>query len=385
VATNIAQTSITIPDLDVVVDLGLERRPTVDKYGVPGLAKTLTSKADCDQRKGRCGRVRPGEAYLAGTPRERRRDFPIPAINASQLDGLVLRLARGRFVPERMQWLDAPNKEQLEVSRKRLQLLGALNKGGKLTKIGEEMVTLPLDPTYARMICEAQRRDVLEDVLVMVAVASTGRALYDTNDDSLVAQANAYDSDFMLMKDIFVDTYRDLQIANPKDADAWLEKRGIIPRRFHRAYDLYVALCEQMGVTPFEGFKAITKEKDMLASIFSGLWVYGVWRVEGRHGVDMAGNRRLLSAEGAKPESGKLIIGEPFNLFEGRELQLYLLQRVTAVSRKIVNEVLPNGMASLPVPPMQPELQKAESAPRKGRGKDGKKPQGNRGRKNRHR
>lgn len=378
VATNIAQTSITIPDLDVVVDLGLERRPTVDKYGIPGLAKCLTSVADCDQRKGRAGRVRPGESFLCGTSRERRRAFPVPAINASQLDGLVLRLARGRFTPERMQWLDAPSKEQLEVSRKRLQMLGALNKGNKLTKLGEEMVTFPVDPNYARMICEAQRRDVLEDVLVMVAVASTGRAIYDTQDESLVAQANAYDSEFMLMKDIFVDTYRDLQIANPRNPDAWLEERGIIPRRFHRAYDVYLDLCERTEVTPFTGFKPITKEKDMIASIFSGLWVYGVWQVQGRHGVDLAGNRRLLSNEGAMPEDGKLIVGEPFNLNEGRELQLYLLQRVTGITKKIVKEVLPGGWNDVPYPAEQAELQKVSQPPRKGR--SGKKSLGNKGR-----
>ena len=366
VATNIAQTSITIPDLDVVVDLGLERRPMVDKYGVPGLTLSLTSRADCDQRKGRAGRVRPGQAFLCGTPRERRREFPVPAMNASQLDGIVLRMACGGYTPERMQWLDAPAKEQLEVSRKRLQLLGALNKGLKLTKIGDEMAKLPLEPTYARMVCEAQRRDVLEDVLVMVAVASTGRAIYDTQDDSLTAQANAYDSEFMLMKDVFIDTYRDLQIAAPKNPDAWLEDRGIIPRRFHRALDTYISLCEKVGVIPFTGFKPITKEKDMIASVFSGLWVYGLWRVEGRHGVDMAGNRRLLSAEGAMPESGKLIVGEPFNLEQGHDSQLYLLQRVTAVSKKIVNQVLPNGMQSIPVPAQQAELQKADS-PRKGK------------------
>jgi hypothetical protein len=92
----------------------------------------------------------------------------------------------------------------------------------------------------------------------------------------------------------------------------------------------------------------------------------------------MAGNRRLLSREGALPESGKIIVGEPFNLNEGRELQLYLFQRVTAISKKIVNEVLPGGWNDIPPPAEQAVLQKVTQPPRK-RG-NGKKPPGNKGR-----
>ena len=367
VATNIAQTSITIPDLDVVVDMGLERVPTIDDTGVPGLAMALTSRADCDQRKGRTGRTRHGESYLAGTARERRRPHPTPSIHASPLESLVLRLAKVNLTPEQLEWLDAPKAPQLNMARLRLEQLGALKKG-KITKLGAEMLMHPLPPSYARMVCEAKRRDVLADMLAMVACASIGKTIYDSENHNLLDLINSHDSDFIAQKNLFVDTWRDLKIANPDDPDDWLEEQGIIPRRFHRAMDLYLALCDAEQLEPFTGFKPISKTRDMLASVLSGLWPYGIWQLEGRHAVDMVGNRRLLSREGCTPADGELVVGEPFNLSERQDFNLYLLQRVSLIDKKLINQVVPGGFKELPTPKVQPKLQQAASKPqRKGK------------------
>ena len=357
VATNIAQTSITIPDLDVVVDTGLERRPVVDAWGNAGLTMALTSRADCDQRKGRCGRTRPGTYYLAGTPRERRRPFPLVAMNTTNLEGLVLRLKKGGYRPESLEWLDVPDKGQLACARKRLSLLGATKGNGQLTKLGEEMVGYPLDPCYARMVCEAERRGVLPDVLVMAAVASTGGLLFDPDDERFEDKVACYESDFILMKDVFIDTFYQQRIQEPANLDRWLEDEGIKPQHYRRAMDLYLGLCDKTGTIPFEGFGPVTKEKDMLASVFTGLWPYGVWQVQGEHAVDIAGNHRQISKYSAAPQ-GQVVVGEPFNLHDGEGFDLYLLQRVSVVSRKIAKECLKDGFKSLPPPPVQSALQK---------------------------
>ena len=364
VATNIAQTSITISDLDVVVDTGLERHPVVDDYGAPGLTMALTSRADCDQRKGRCGRTRPGTYYLAGAPRDCRRDFPLVEINSSNLEGLVLRLKAGGYKPERLQWLDAPCAKQLELARDRLKMLKATKGNGQLTKIGHEMVRLPLEPSYGRMVCEASRRGVLPDVLVMVAIASTGALLFDADDRRFKDMAYAYDSNFIFTKDIFLDTFRDERIEEPADLDDWLEDKGIAVQHYRRAKELYLGLCKSFNLPEWQGFGAITKEKDMLACIFAGLWPYGVWQVRGQYAVDIAGNHRLISQHSAVPEENQLIVGEPFNLTKDNGETLYLLQRVSVVPKKVVREVLPyGGLKNLPAPKAQKELKK----PKKGK------------------
>lgn len=374
VATNIAQTSITIPDLDVVVDTGLERRPTVDDFGNPGLTMALTSRADCDQRKGRCGRTRPGTYYLAGAPRERRRAFPVVDINSSNLEGLVLRLKRGRLRPESLSWLDRPCQKQLRLARERLRLMGATKGNGHLTPLGEEMAAYPLDPCYARALCEARRRGALPDVLVMVAVASSGNLLFDPEEEPLVDRACQYDSDFIFMKDLFIETYFEERIEQPANLDRWLQDKGIVPQHYRRAKDLYLNLCEQTNTLSWEGFGSITKEKDMLACIFAGFWPYGVWQVRGQYAVDLAGNHRLLSKFSALPEDGQLIVGEPFNLSEEEDFRLFLLQRTSVVTKKVAREVLPRGgLKSLPPPKVQPELQKVGKKAHKRAGRTNKK------------
>ncbi len=362
IATNIAKTSITIPDLDVVIDFGLERRSTVDQCGVRGLIMGNTSKADCLQVQGRCGRTNHGEYYLVGMPMGKRKKFRKPDIHTSQLDNIVLQLAKGGFNPDKMEWIDAPPPAQIAASRKRLTMLGALSKNGKLSKIGEKMVTFPVDPTYARMLYEAIQRGVLADILVMVAVASMGKSIYDTSNDAFKAMRKAHDNDFFLQRDLFVDTQTELEINPKEDPEKWMEEQGIIPRRFYRALDLYNALCEQMGVTPFTSFATVNKEKDILASVFSGFWVYGVWQVEGQYAVDMTGNRRMLSRNGAAPEDGTLIVGTPFNLIEAADKKFYFLQQVSTVTDKVIKEVLANGWDDIPTPSQQAELQKPAKA-----------------------
>ena len=356
VATSIAQTSITLADLNVVVDTGLERRPVVDAWGNAGLTMALTSRATCDQRKGRCGRTSPGIYYLAGTPRERRRAFPLVAMNTTNLDGLVLRLKKGNYRPEKMEWLDKPNKSQLASSRRRLKQMGATKGNGRLTPRGERMAAYPVDPCYARMICEAKDRGVLPDVLAMVAVASTdNKPLFDPEDERFEDRIACYSSDFILMKDVFIETYHQQCIQEPADLDRWLEGEGIRPQHYRRALELYLSLCKKTDTLCFEGFSASNKEKDMLASIYAGLCPYGVWRVQGEHAVDTAGNHRQLSKYSARPEEGTWVVGEPFNLHDGEGFDLYLLQRVSVVSKQIVKGVLPNDLEH---PPIQAALQK---------------------------
>lgn len=158
-ATSIAETSITIEGVRVVVDSGLARRPRLDRaLGLSRLVTERASQAALTQRAGRAGRTAPGVAIrlwetaeTQGRPR-----FDPPEILESDLSGLVLDCARwGVSDPLSLRWLDPPPVPALEVARTALLALGALDADGRPTPHGEAMAALPLPPALAHMLLVA--------------------------------------------------------------------------------------------------------------------------------------------------------------------------------------------------------------------------------------
>lgn len=188
VATNVAQTSITIPDIDAVVDSGMERRlEMVD--GVEGLYVRAISLADREQRRGRGGRVRPG-VYIdcCPTPISERRMFSPPAIRSQGLEGLVLQLACANLSPEELVFFHHPEPERIESARRTLQKLRCLDTKNRVTEIGRRVASIPLGVRYARMVAETyEERDgqgyVDNDTLMLAVVLDEGGVLTGKSDD----------------------------------------------------------------------------------------------------------------------------------------------------------------------------------------------------------
>jgi ATP-dependent helicase HrpB len=158
-ATSIAETSITIEGVRVVVDSGLARRPRLDRaLGLSRLVTERASQAALTQRAGRAGRTAPGVAIrlweaaeTQGRPR-----FDPPEILESDLSGLVLDCARwGVSDPLRLRWLDPPPEPALAQARETLLALGAIDADGRPTPHGEAMAALPLPPALAHMLLVA--------------------------------------------------------------------------------------------------------------------------------------------------------------------------------------------------------------------------------------
>lgn len=157
VATNVAQTSITVPDIDAVVDSGMERRPEVID-GVEGLYLRAISLADRDQRKGRAGRVKEGVFVdCCPVPVGERKFFPRPAILSQGLESLVLQLATVGLDPEDIRFFHRPPRERIELARQTLVKLGCLSTENALTEMGKLVASLPLGVRFARMIAETYR------------------------------------------------------------------------------------------------------------------------------------------------------------------------------------------------------------------------------------
>jgi ATP-dependent helicase HrpB len=155
-STSIAETSITIDGVRVVVDAGLSRIPRFDpRRGMSGLITSRVSKAGADQRRGRAGRQGPGVCYRLWTQEEDLllSAFNPPEILSSDLAPLALELARwGDPDGRTLSFLDPPPPPHLSQARALLARLGALDREGKLTPHGKAMAGLPLHPRLAHML-----------------------------------------------------------------------------------------------------------------------------------------------------------------------------------------------------------------------------------------
>jgi ATP-dependent helicase HrpB len=157
IATDVAESSVTVEGVTIVIDSGLARRPAYDPAsGLSRLRTIATSRASADQRAGRAGRTAPGVAYRLWSESEhlRRRMWPESEIVGADLAPLALELAAWGAPAEALQWLDPPPHSALAVATTLLIELGALT-DGRPTALGRRMLELPLHPRLARMVLEA--------------------------------------------------------------------------------------------------------------------------------------------------------------------------------------------------------------------------------------
>ena len=190
-ATNVAETSLTVPGIRYVIDAGLAR---VKRYSFRSKVEQLLvepiSQAAANQRAGRCGRVADGicirlydEKDFNGRPR-----FTEPEILRSSLAGVILRMMSLRLgdVAD-FPFLEAPRAKAISDGFQLLNELGAVTEDNSLTPIGHELSKLPLDPRVGRMILAARERHSLNEVLIIASALS----VQDVRDRPLQAQAQA--------------------------------------------------------------------------------------------------------------------------------------------------------------------------------------------------
>jgi ATP-dependent helicase HrpB len=173
-ATTIAETSLTIEGVRIVVDSGLARVPRYDAdVGIGRLVTVRASRASADQRRGRAGRTEPGVCYrLWDEPATRSLPaFAEPEIRNSDLSGLLLDCAAwGVSDVARLDWLDPPPASACSAARQELVLLGALDESGRITELGRRYRALPVPPRLARMLVLAAERGAAREAAEVAAV-----------------------------------------------------------------------------------------------------------------------------------------------------------------------------------------------------------------------
>ena len=177
-ATNIAETSLTIPGIAYVVDTGMAR---ISRYNaqsrIQGLPVEEISKASARQRTGRAGRVKPGVCIRLYSPEEfeKRDEFTEPEIRRSNLANVVLQLRSLGLELENFPFLQSPPHSAFRGAYKTLFELGALtadNSTGHVTKLGREMTRLPMDVALSAVLLRARESGVLQPALIVCSALS---------------------------------------------------------------------------------------------------------------------------------------------------------------------------------------------------------------------
>ena len=190
-ATNVAETSLTVPGIRYVIDAGTARMKRYSfRSKVEQLLVEPVSQSSANQRAGRCGRVANGicirlydEKDFNGRPR-----FTDPEILRSSLAGVILRMKSLHMgLVEDFPFIEKPSSRAIADGYQLLNELGAVDDANELTPMGQELAKLPLDPRVGRMILEARSRGALDEVLVIASALS----VQDVRDRPMEAQQQA--------------------------------------------------------------------------------------------------------------------------------------------------------------------------------------------------
>jgi ATP-dependent RNA helicase DHX8/PRP22 len=183
IATNIAETSITIDGIYYVVDPGFVKQNAYDaKVGMDSLIVTPISQAQARQRSGRAGRTGPGKCYRLYTEAAYRNEMlpnPVPEIQRTNLANTVLNLkAMGINDLLHFDFMDPPPIQTLLIALEQLYALSALDDEGLLTRLGRKMAEFPLEPPLAKMLIQSVDLGCSEEILTIVAMLSVQNVFY---------------------------------------------------------------------------------------------------------------------------------------------------------------------------------------------------------------
>ena len=332
-ATNIAQTSVTIDDVDLVLDSGLERRSEV-RNGVEGLFIAQISQADSLQRAGRAGRTKPGEYILAPydtmpcLPFEERPEYPTPEIMRKHIDRLTLRLANVGIDIETLDFYHDPSKKAIQRAKRTLRTLGAMTNKGEVTNIGRAMERFPVESSYARMLIEGENYDktVQAKLAAIIAIQEVGGIIKGgTKYTGWRAHTRQAMSDLLAQYDVY--------LAAPSIPTEELEDAGIISKNILKAEEVITRLHRDLALQDTE-LTPISKDEELplLRSIVAGQ-IDQLWTINERGNAEhiFTGQERELSSSSVVRHP-RLLVGTPFALEVPTHKGLQTLHLVTGAS-----------------------------------------------------
>ena len=280
-STNVAETSLTLPGIDYVIDSGLAR---ISRYSPGRRVNTLPieriSKAAADQRKGRCGRVKAGICVRLYSEEdfETREDYTAPEILRTALTGVVLSLKSRRLgEPEAFPFIDPPERKQWNAARQELKILSALNAENDLSKIGQVLARLPVDPRIGRMLYAAgESENCLAEMTILAASLEIPDPRIVPHEALQAARQHHQEQakgscDFMALIALFKQFQSQRSLLSRKQLKAWCQKNFLAPARMREWSDLVRRLRHDLLAFKFSLSKQPADEDAVHRALLCGL------------------------------------------------------------------------------------------------------------------
>ena len=347
VATNIAETSVTIPGIGYVIDSGLAK---VNSFNTRTLTAALTeqpiSHASCNQRRGRAGRTGPGTCYrlYSEASYQRRPLFETEEIHRTDLSEVVLRMAElGITEFEEFDFLSSPGRERIASAMALLGMLDALDDDRVLTEVGRTMVKFPILPRHARILVEAIHRypEVLEEAITAAAFLSMPTPFVMPEGREMEAR-HAHHAFRHPLGDLVacLDLYR--QFRDSGDRDGFCARHYLEPRTMYEILDVKEQLEEivsGLGV-PVSGGGPTTH---YLRAVARGLIQFiCVAAAPGRYRSPTAGNIFIHPGSGMYQQPARYIVAGEIM----RTARAYA-RSVSPLTREEVRAISPDLLADL--------------------------------------
>jgi ATP-dependent helicase HrpB len=346
VATNVAETSLTIEGVRTVIDSGLARISSYEpRRGINTLLIKKISRAAAEQRAGRAGRTAPGRAFRLWSQADhaKRAEFESPEVHRVDLSEAVLLLkAAGVSEIRDFRWFDAPKEDALQRAEHLLHDLGALDTHGALTDEGRKMAALPLEPRFSRLMLAGHEHGCVAET-AFIAAAVQGEGIFANK------RGGVGRKDFIFPDDHsdFAGEWRAFETAQSMEFDARrCGQVGILARgarEIAKGFDRLAALARRFGwewkTVDFKanadavGHAMLASFSDQLAIRFN----------EGTLACRLVGNRRGKLDEDSCAKNATAFVAAEITEVEAREVITHL-RRATGIDPAWLGALFPEDL-----------------------------------------
>ena len=349
VATNVAETSITIDGVRLVIDSGLARMARYDaNRGINTLLVEKISQSSSDQRAGRAGRTAPGTCIrLWSRPEhDERAPHELSEIKRLDLSEVVLTLkAAGLEDLRKFRWLEKPDEISLTHAEELITDLGAIDSAGHITPIGRKMLAFPLHPRYARMLLAAQAYGCVHQACLVAALTqgrdlllrNVGKEISTAREDLLGEKAS---SDFWILMRAWSFAFNNQFRV---DACRKLGIHAVTAKQVGPLFEQFLRIAKDEGLDtrPNE-----VKDEALQKCILIGFSDRVARRLdEGTLRCEMVHNRRGVLARESVVQHSPLFIAAEIREIEGREVST-ILSLATAIETDWLRELFPEDLKS---------------------------------------
>ena len=282
-ATNVAETSLTVPGIRYVIDPGEVR---ISRYShrtrLQRLPLEPVSRASADQRKGRCGRVGPGVCLRLYSEQDYlgRPEFTDPEIKRTNLAAVILQMLELKLGDvAAFPFVDPPDPRLIRDGYKVLQELGAVDGNGKLSTVGRRMARLPVDPRLARMVLAALEQECLAEILIIASAMAVQDPRERPPDkqqqaDLMHARFAHPRSDFMIWPRLWRYFEEQRQTLSQNKLRKLCLREYLSYTRMREWRDIHTQLsiaCRQLGIKPHAALSEVEDYQAIHIAVLSGL------------------------------------------------------------------------------------------------------------------